>query len=193
MSYSQARFYLPSSYWNFLTKVLIFYPMKILPSILNLLPYKPVYAHCDIPCGIYDPHEAQVAAHTVIRMTKLIEEVHASSENAPFEERKKIISQVSRLTHVKEEHAEIIKHEVRVIWADYFKPENLEKFPALHEKVFQIMKLAGKAKQEINMENAKSLLTAVQEFAEIFYKSKNLEPVRIPSGYPTEGEIVSHR
>lgn len=167
--------------------------MRFLPSILNLLPSSPVFAHCDIPCGIYDPHEAQVAAHTVIRMTQLINEVKASSDNAPFEERKKIISQVSRLTHVKEEHAEKVKHEISVIWADYFKPEHLEKFPDLHEKVFQILKLASKTKQEINMDAANELLTKVQEFAEIFYKTKNLESVRIPSGFPTEGELVSHK
>lgn len=167
--------------------------MQILSSILNLLPSTPVYAHCDIPCGIYDPHAAQLAAHTVIRMTQMINDLTASSDNAPFEERKKIISQVSRLTHVKEEHSEIVKHEVRVIWADYFKPEQLEKFPGLNDKVFQIMKLASKTKQEINIDAANELLIKVQEFAEIFYKSKNLEPVRIPSGFPTEGEIVSHK
>lgn len=164
-----------------------------LSFFLKLLPEKIAYAHCDIPCGIYDPHTAQMAAHTVIRMTSLINEVTASSDNAPFDERKKIISQIARLTHVKEEHAEIVKREIRVIWGDYFKEENMKGTPDLHEKVFKIMKLASRARQEINIDAANKLLTAVQEFSEIFYKSKNLAVVRIPSGYPTGGEIVSHR
>lgn len=168
--------------------------MKVLISYLTrLLPTKPVFAHCDIPCGIYDPHEMQMAAHTVLRMTRMISDIQASSENPPVEERKKIIHDISRLTKVKEEHAELIKHEVRVIWGDYFKPEHLKDYPDLHELVFKIMKLASKTKQEVNPETAKELLENTQKFAEIFYKTKGLEVMRIPSDYPTEGEIVSHK
>jgi nickel superoxide dismutase len=163
---------------------------RLVRLFISLMPVHTAYAHCDIPCGIYDPHTAQVAAHTVIRMTGMLNDLEASSDNAPFEERKKIIHQVARLTKVKEEHAELLKHEVRVIWGDYFKPEHLKDYPDLHEKVFSIMKLASKARQSIDMESAQKLLTAVQEFAEIFWKTKNRETVRVPSGYPTEGEIV---
>ena len=92
-----------------------------LASIFNLLPENSAYAHCDIPCGIYDPHNAQMAAHTVIRMNQLIEEVSASSKESPFEERKKIISQVSRLTHVKEEHGHLVEDELGILQNDYFK------------------------------------------------------------------------
>ena len=66
--------------------------MKLKRLLLKILPQTIAYAHCDIPCGIYDPHAAQMAAHTVIRMTNLINDLRASSDNAPFEERKKIIS-----------------------------------------------------------------------------------------------------
>src|SRR3990167_4934892 len=127
------------------------YNRMIKLHFLKLLPVKTIYAHCDIPCGIYDPHEAQVAAHTVIRMTQLIEETKASSDNAPFDERKKIIHQISRLTKVKEEHAEKVKNEVRIIWGDYFKSEHLAKFPNLHDQVFEIMKLASRVKQSVDM------------------------------------------
>ncbi len=167
--------------------------MKLLDFLIKLLPTKPVFAHCDIPCGIYDPHEMQMAAHSVIRINNLINELKASSAEPPFEERKKIISQISRLTNVKEEHAEIVKREVRIIWGDYFKEENSKDVPDLHEKVWKILKLASKAKQEVDEKVAQDLLAAVQEFAEIFWKSKSMEPVRIPSGYPTEGEMVSHK
>lgn len=154
--------------------------------VFKVLPSRPVYAHCDIPCGIYDPYMAQVAAHSVIRMTQLIEE--ASTEDV-----KAAAHKITRLTQVKEEHAEIVKREVRIIWGDFFKQEHIAKFPNLHDQVFQIMKLASKARQEFDMESAKKLLELVQLFAEEFYKAKGLEPIRIPSGYPTEGEIVSHK
>ena len=141
-----------------------------------------VYAHCDIPCGIYDPHGAQVAAHTVLRMTAMLDELEGSDV--------KTVSQAARLTEVKEEHAEVLKHEVRVIWGDYFKDEHLEKHKNLHSLVFKIMKQASKARQEVNMEEAKALLASVLEFSEIFWETKGRETVRVKSGFPTEGEIV---
>ena len=156
----------------------------------EVFPAQPVYAHCDIPCGIYDPYQAQIAAHTVIRMVNLLDEVNASSPEPDFDERKRIISRVSRLTSVKEEHAEMVKREVRILWGDYFQPEHVEKFPNLHQLVFDIMKLASKARQEVNLEVAEQLLSRVQEFAEIFWKTKDKEPVRVKSTYPTEGELV---
>lgn len=141
-----------------------------------------VSAHCDIPCGIYDPHLAQFGAHTVIRMTTMINELKAGSKNE--------IHQISRLAKVKEEHAELVKHEIRIIWGDYFKEEHLQKYPDLHNLVFKIMKLASKTKQEVNIEAANELLELVQEFAEIFWKTKGLEIVRLVAPYPTGGEIV---
>ena len=155
--------------------------MKALDFLIKLLPSKPVYAHCDIPCGIYDPHLAQMAAHTVLRMTNLIKEAEGDTHK------------IARLTHVKEEHAELVKKEVRIIWGDYFKEEHLKDHPNLHELVWKIMKLASKARQGVDEPASQELLSSVQEFAQIFWKSKGLEPIRIPSAYPTEGEIISHK
>lgn len=164
--------------------------MRLL-RLLDLI-FKPqiAYAHCDIPCGIYDPHEAQMAAHTIIRMTSLIEDLKASSDDPDFAERKRIISQVSRLTNVKEEHAELLKHQIRIIWGDYFKDEHLKKHRGLHDLVFKIMKQSSKSRQEVNLEESQNLLASVQQFAEIFWKTKERKTVRVKSGYPTEGEIV---
>lgn len=159
----------------------------MLRYISRFLPEHIVFAHCDIPCKIYDPTAVQIAAHTVIRMTQMIEE--ANKEEMGEAE---YIMHLSRLTHVKEEHAEIVKHEVRVIWGDYFKEEQVKQFPEIHELVHAIMLTASKAKQDLNMEAARKLLALVQEFAEAFYKTKGFETVRIPSGFPTEGELVSH-
>jgi len=167
--------------------------MSLISLLFSILPEEKALAHCDIPCGIYDPTPLQIAAHTVMRMTQMIDEVSASSKEPPFDERKKIISQIARLTKVKEEHAEIVKHEVRVIWGDYFKEENMKDAPNLHDKVFKILKLASSARQTVDVKTAEKLLTAVQEFSEIFYKSKGFEPIRIPSGYPTGGELVTHK
>ncbi|MBI2421156.1 MAG: superoxide dismutase, Ni, partial [Candidatus Levybacteria bacterium] len=98
--------------------------MKAFNFLLDKIPHQEIFAHCDIPCGIYDPHNAQMAAHTVIRMTQMIEEVSASSKEPPFEERKKIISQLSRLTHVKEEHGHLVEDELGTLQNDYFKEEH---------------------------------------------------------------------
>ena len=123
------------------------------------------HAHCDIPCGIYHPHIAQQGAETVEKMMSLIADLGAASDSATQ-------ASLSRYVTQKEEAAEIVKHEVRIIWGDYFKPPHLEMFPDLHEKVWNIMKLGGACKQGINPDDAKALRTAVDEFADMFWKSK---------------------
>ena len=77
-----------------------------------------------------------------------------------------------RCVAVKEQHAEKVKHEVQVIWSDYFKPEHLAAFPELHTKVWNLLKLAGKNKQNVDAEAAAQLQTAVKEFADIFWSTK---------------------
>src|SRR4030042_5933079 len=93
-----------------------------------------VYAHCDIPCGIYDPHRARLAALTVVRMVDLLKD-------------KKDPHDIARLTAVKEEHAEICKHEARIICGDYFKEEHLKKYPEISELSHKIMQLGSRARQ----------------------------------------------
>ncbi len=131
-----------------------------------LAPKTVAHAHCDIPSGIYDPSGAQLAARTVARMVELIGQIDASS--TAMADRQKFV----RCVAVKEEHAELVKRDVQVIWSDYFKPEHLEKFPELHTKVWNILKLAGKNKQSIDAEAAAQLEAAVAEFAEMFWATK---------------------
>lgn len=161
--------------------------MRFLKRLLGILPLSHAFAHCDIPCKIYDPYAAQVAAHSVIRMTQMLEEAKSMDDDVLREHH------IARLTHVKEEHAEIVKHEVRVIWGDYFKEEQMQKMPKINELVHNIMMSASKAKQEINIDEAKKLLSLVLEFSESFYITKGFETQRIPSGFPTEGELVIHK
>lgn len=164
--------------------------MNVLRLVDKVFPPQTVFAHCDVPCGIYDPHQAQMAAHTVLRMTNMIDELQASSPEPPFEERKRIISQISRLTKVKEEHAELVKHEVRIIWGDYLKDEHIRQHKTIHQLVFKIMKQASVARQNVDIKAANELLGMVQMFAEIFWETKGRKVQRVKSGYPTEGEVV---
>lgn len=161
--------------------------MKLISILEFILPSYTVFAHCDIPCKIYDPYTAQIGAHSVIRMTQMLMDAESMEEGV------KKISHISRLTKVKEDHAEVVKHEVRVIWGDYFKNEQIEKTPGIHELVHKIMLSASKCRQEIDLEESKNLLSLVLEFSEEFYKTKGMETVRISSGFPTEGELVVHK
>ena len=131
-----------------------------------LRPTTVVRAHCDIPCGIYDPSEAVLAARTVARMVELIGQIDPSSTSVA--DRNKLVRCVS----VKEQHAEKVKREVQVIWSDYFKPEHLEKIPDLHSKVWNVLKLAGKNKQSVDAGAAAELEAAVKEFADLFWSTK---------------------
>lgn len=154
---------------------------SLINLLIKFLPSRPVYAHCDIPCGIYDPHQAQLAAHTILRMTSLIKEADGD------------IHKIARCTHVKEKHAEIVEEELVTLWADYFKPEHFEQNPDLKDLIYKTIKLTGDVRQKIDLDAAKELLAKTQEIAEIFWRTKKMEPCRIPSGYPNGGEIVSHK
>lgn len=163
--------------------------MKVFLRLIdNLFAPSTAYAHCDIPCGIYDPHEAQMAAHTVLRMTKMINEVNIDSGKST--QSKNVIHQISRLQKVKEDHAEIIKHQIRVIWGDYFKSEHLEKYKGLNDTVFKIMKTASKVRQEINETECNELIRLIQEFTVIFWDTKDRKTKKVASGYPTGGEMI---
>jgi nickel superoxide dismutase len=155
-----------------------------------LVPPTPAYAHCDIPCGIYDPHEAQVSALTVVRMDQLIAELAPPAAGAKPEEVAKYTSQLARYNLVKEQHAERAKHELRVLWGDYFTAEHVKQFPDLHEKFFRALKAASKAKQGPALADAQELLKQVQEVAEVFWQTKGAKTARVPSHSKAGGELV---
>lgn len=160
---------------------------QLIKKIDQTHPIDPVEAHCDIPCGIYDPHQAQVAALTVIRMVDLIVSVvkeHGKGDTAEF------INSISRYIAVKEEHAELVKHEIRVIWGDFLKEAHLEEYPQLNGLVHKIMTLGSKARQTVNRETAVALLAAVNEFAEIFWQIKGKETKRAKAPYAPAEEVV---
>lgn len=147
-------------------------------------------AHCDIPCGIYDPHLMQIAALTVVRMNQLIDGLELAGDPRNKAEQAKYHNSLARYILVKEEHAELVKREARIIWGDYFKPEHVEKYPDLHVTVWNIMKLAGKNRQEANAAAADELLAATHRFAEIFWDTKGARSSKQPSRQAVGGEIV---
>jgi len=146
-------------------------------ALFNLFPHKTAYAHCDIPCGIYDPNRMQNASHTVIRMTSLLKD-------------EKDIHKISRMTYVKEEHGKIVEEELITLAYDYFKNEHYDKYENLDKLIDEAVELSAKARQNIDFESANKLLEKVLDVSEIFYKSKGLGFARVKSPYPTELDIV---
>jgi nickel superoxide dismutase len=119
---------------------------------------KPVYAHCDLPCGVYDPAQAKIEAQSI----KAIQEKMANFEG---DDRVRAII-------IKEERAELVKHHLMVLWADYFKPEHLEKYPDLHNKFWKAIKQASECKHHKEAEEGQKLLDMIDEIAEIFWATK---------------------
>ena len=132
-------------------------------------------AHCDIPCGIYDPISAKIAAQTVQKMVLRIQALEKPAGNADAKAWAAYENTLSRYVSVKEEHAELCKREVRVIWSDYFRPEHLQKYPDLHKMVWDTEKLAGRNKQTVDLDAAKQLVDSVDKIAEIFWATKNVK------------------
>ena len=159
--------------------------MGLLPRLRAALAPWTVHAHCDIPCGIYDPHQAQLGAHTVLRMMDLIHELEASGAR-DLEARNKL----ARYIAVKEQHAEIVKHEARILWGDYFTEEHLQAYPDLHTLVWTILKQAGKAKQTTDRRVALELLESVNTLAEVFWRTKDKDTREVPAAYPTGKALV---
>src|SRR5256886_17258584 len=99
--------------------------MSLLYSLARLLdrisPARIAYAHCDIPCGIYDPHHAQLAAHTVVRMVDLINQLEKPGPNATAEQRQGYTKKPAGENATKERHSRIAKRELPMLRADSFK------------------------------------------------------------------------
>jgi nickel superoxide dismutase len=161
-------------------------PQKAFALINRLFPQEDAFAHCDIPCGIYDPHYAQVAALSVLRMVQLIEAMEAPAMDKGA--RDKYMHALARYTTVKDASAELVKHEVRIIRGDFFKADNSPK--DLGETVDAIMKTASKARQNIDKEAAEQLLDLVNRFAEAFWAAKKVATKRQPSNQAAGGEFV---
>ena len=134
--------------------------------MLNLLeklikPAQTVYAHCDLPCGVYDPAQAKIEAQSV----KACMEKYAASSDNDFK---------ARAVAIKEERSELVKHHLWVLWTDYFKPNNFEAYPQLHVLFNEATKLAGAggSKGTNDVAVAEKLLSKIDEIAEILWATK---------------------
>lgn len=165
---------------NFISPVLRFLDRVSAPECVS--------AHCDIPCGIYDPHAAQVAALTVVRMNQLAANLQmASNDKAGMDV---YANSYSRYVAAKEQHAELCKKELDILWHDYFRPEHLEKYPDLHTTFWQANKLASRNKQNLDLKAAEELLDATKRIAEIFWDTKGVPTRRAGSNQAVGYELV---
>lgn len=159
---------------------------QLLEKLDRVFGFEKARAHCDIPCGIYDPHHAQLAALTVIRMIDLMNEL----KQAHGPETADYINNMPRYVMVKEEHAELAKREVRVIFGDYIKKEQVEQYPELPTLVHKIMQFGSKARQTADRQAALDLLAAVNRFAEIFWATKNIQTKVVKAPYKPGEDVV---
>jgi nickel superoxide dismutase len=128
-------------------------------KLARLLPATTVYAHCDLPCGVYDPAQARIEAESVVAITKK----YAANDDPVFR---------TRALMIREERAELVKRHLWVLWTDYFKPEHIEKHPGLHDLFWRATKQAGIAKHSVDPNDGQKLLDLIAEITEIFNATK---------------------
>ena len=134
---------------------------RLLALVDRISAPEPVHAHCDLPCGVYDPAQARIEADSV---KACMEKFNASDDNV-FK---------TRAVTIKEQRAELVKHHLWVLWTDYFKPPHLEKYPQLHELFNKATKAAGAAggKGSVDPAEADKLLDMIKEIDTIFWETK---------------------
>jgi len=125
-----------------------------------------VSAHCDGPCGVYDPASARIAAEAVLSMTKKILALDANDRSHAT------ANSLSRFITIKEEQAQLAKTDLLVLWTDYFKPQHVEQYPDLHDTFWKAAKLCSAAKVEVSLEKAEELMKAINKIHSIFWATK---------------------
>jgi nickel superoxide dismutase len=137
--------------------------MPVLSRVLSIVdrfsPPEQVSAHCDLPCGIYDPAQARIEAESV----KATQEKYQASTDDTFK---------TRALLIKEERADLVKHHLWVLWTDYFKPPHLEKYPELHQLFWEATKAAGATKSSVDPATGQKLLDLIADIDTIFWETK---------------------
>ena len=142
-----------------------------LSSFVSALPAPVAEAHCDGPCGVYDPASARVAAEAVLAMTKKLKALEApaagdAAAQAAYD------NTFSRFVAIKEDQAKETKKELLILWTDYFKPDHLATFPDLHDTFWKAAKLCSACKVNIDQGKAEELMAAVEKVHGMFWQSK---------------------
>src|SRR5436305_14072367 len=138
---------------------------KLVEGLLR--PARVVHAHCDLPCGVYDPAQARIEAESVQKIQSKYQD--AANQKKPTES---VEDFKARCLVIKEERADLVKHHLWVLWTDYFKPEHVEKYPELHDKFWKATKAAGDSKKSVDPAQGQKLLDAVDEISKIFWETK---------------------
>ncbi len=131
-----------------------------------LAPATTAFAHCDLPCGVYDPEQARIEAESCPRII----EKYAANEDKTFR---------ARALHIKEERADLVKHHLDVLWHDYFKPEHLDAVPNLHELFWNATKQASKVKASTDAADSKKLLDMIDEIDAAWKATGGEEKTRV--------------
>ena len=152
----------------------------------KLIKFEEVKAHCDIPCKIYDPSTSIIAALSVIRLIDIMNETHKMEDKSSIDYQ----NTMTRCIQRKEEESEKLKQEIRIIWGDYFKAPQFEAYPEVHNTVHKIMMLASATKQGADRNKAEELLELTNQFAEIFWATKEVETERKIAPYPPSLAVV---
>jgi len=143
----------------------------MLNTIAHRFKIQTAEAHCDVPCGVYDPASAALAAKTVAVLAKKIIDLPAPAAGASAAEQKAFENTVTRMVQVKEEHAQLCKKELLILWTDYFKPQHLDMFPDLHATFWNAAKLCSYNKQNVDVAKAEELQAACAKVADMFAKA----------------------
>jgi len=141
------------------------------PVLRFLSPRIIVRAHCDLPCGVYDPEQARIEAESCYKIV----EKYAANDDVAFR---------TRAIAIKEQRADLVKHHLDVLWHDYFKPEHLEKVPNLHDLFWQANKQVSKVKASTDIADAKRLLELIDDVDAAWKATGGLEKTRV-AGRPS--------
>ena len=158
---------------------------KILTSLDESIGFPSASAHCDVPCGIYDPSAAQVAALTVVRIADLIAELGAKDSLTMADQ-----VRVARLASQKETHCGRVKDEIVIIWGDFLKAPQFENWGGCHDLVHRILMAGSKCRQGVSRDDAMALLGLVNEFAEGFWKAKGVATFTATCPYAPAESVV---
>lgn len=126
--------------------------MKLIDTLISAV--KPVHAHCDLPCGVYDPMQAQIEADSVHHINQKYDSLSDQDK--------------WRAVTIKEQRLELVKHHLWVIWTDYAKPEHVSAYPKLHDLFWNATKQAGAAKKTTDTADSQKLLDYIKEISEWF-------------------------
>ena len=136
-----------------------------------LKPRRVVHAHCDLPCGVYDPAQAKIEAQSVKAVQERYNDPGKFKGAGESEEGYR-----ARCLQIKEQRADMVKEHLWVLWTDYFKPEHEEAHPGLHDLFWRATKAAGAAKKSTDPAQGQQLLDLITEIDDVFWATKGGRP-----------------